>query len=88
MAGDLGGDRPPRVTQEPLPGIVDPIRRLHGPGQRSEPGGRVYFGIVNRMILAELVKVFLMSLVALTGMFLLAGLIQEATQKGLSPGQI
>src|SRR5262245_57894742 len=40
------------------------------------------------MILAELVKVFLMSLIALTGMFLLAGLIQEATQKGLSPGQI
>src|SRR6478735_6660374 len=40
------------------------------------------------MILAELVKVFVMSLVALTGMFLLAGLIQEATQKGLSPGQI
>ena len=48
----------------------------------------MYFGIVNRMILAELVKVFLLSLVALTGMFLLAGLIQEATQKGLSPGQI
>jgi lipopolysaccharide export system permease protein len=40
------------------------------------------------MILAELVKVFLMSLVALTGMFLLAGLVQEASQKGLSPGQI
>jgi lipopolysaccharide export system permease protein len=48
----------------------------------------VYFGLFNRMILAELVKVFLMSLVALTGMFLLAGLIQEASQKGLSPGQI
>jgi len=48
----------------------------------------VYFGIINRMILAELVKVFLMSLVALTGMFLLAGLVQEASQKGLSPGQI
>jgi lipopolysaccharide export system permease protein len=48
----------------------------------------VYLGIVNRMILAELVKVFLMSLVALTGMFLLAGLIQEASQKGLSPTQI
>jgi lipopolysaccharide export system permease protein len=48
----------------------------------------VYFGTINRMILAELVKVFLLSLVALTGMFLLAGLIQEATQKGLSPGQI
>ncbi|HKA08428.1 MAG TPA: LptF/LptG family permease [Gemmataceae bacterium] len=48
----------------------------------------MYFGIFNRMILAELVKVFLMSLIALTGMFLLAGMIQEATQKGLSPGQI
>lgn len=48
----------------------------------------MYFGIVNRMIFAELLKVFLMSLVALTGMFLLAGLIQEATSKGLSPGQI
>src|SRR5262249_45443086 len=30
VAGDLGTDRPPRVTQEPLPGIVDPIRRLLG----------------------------------------------------------
>jgi lipopolysaccharide export system permease protein len=48
----------------------------------------VYFGTINRMILAELVKVFLMSLIALTGMFLLAGLIDEATKKGLSPGQI
>jgi lipopolysaccharide export system permease protein len=48
----------------------------------------VYFGTVNRMILAELVKVFLLSLIALTGMFLLAGLVQEATRKGLSPSQI
>jgi hypothetical protein len=30
VAGDLGGDRPPRVTQEALPGIVDPVRRLLG----------------------------------------------------------
>ena len=30
VAGDFGGDRPPRITQEPLPGIVDPIRRLMG----------------------------------------------------------
>jgi hypothetical protein len=28
--GDLGSDRPPKVTQEALPGIVDPIRRLMG----------------------------------------------------------
>ncbi|MBO0698765.1 MAG: hypothetical protein J2P46_10245 [Zavarzinella sp.] len=30
VAGDLGSDRPPKVTQEALPGIVDPIRRLFG----------------------------------------------------------
>ena len=30
VSGDLGGDKPPRVTQEALPGIVDPIRRLLG----------------------------------------------------------
>lgn len=30
VAGDLGSERPPRVTQEALPGIVDPIRRLMG----------------------------------------------------------
>jgi lipopolysaccharide export system permease protein len=48
----------------------------------------VFLGIVNRMILSELVKVFLMSLIGLTGMFLLAGLIQEASQRGLSPTQI
>ena len=44
--------------------------------------------IINRMILLELVKVFLMSLTALTGLFLLAGLIQEAAQRGLAPHQI
>jgi hypothetical protein len=30
VTGDLGSDHPPRVTQEALPGIVDPIRRLMG----------------------------------------------------------
>jgi hypothetical protein len=30
VAGDLGTDRPPRVTQEALPGIGDQIRRLMG----------------------------------------------------------
>jgi lipopolysaccharide export system permease protein len=44
--------------------------------------------IINRLILLELIKVFLMSLTALTGLFLLGGLIQEASQRGLSPGQI
>jgi hypothetical protein len=30
VTGDLGTDQPPRVTQEALPGVVDPIRRLLG----------------------------------------------------------
>lgn len=40
------------------------------------------------MILMELIKVFLMALTALTGLFMLGGVIQEASQKGLSPAQI
>ena len=44
--------------------------------------------ILNRMIFWELVKVFLLSLVSLTGLFLMAGLIQQATQLGLSPLQV
>ncbi|MEZ6143658.1 MAG: LptF/LptG family permease [Zavarzinella sp.] len=48
----------------------------------------MYFGAINRMIFLELVKVFLITLTALTGMFLLAGLVQEASQKGLSPVQV
>ncbi|MFO0805717.1 MAG: LptF/LptG family permease [Gemmataceae bacterium] len=43
---------------------------------------------LNRMIFIELVKVFLLSLGSLTGLFLLAGIIQQAMQLGLSPGQI
>ena len=48
----------------------------------------MFGSIIHRLILIELFKVFLMSLIALTGLFLLAGLIQEATQRGLSIGQI
>jgi lipopolysaccharide export system permease protein len=40
------------------------------------------------MILWELCKVFVMALVAITGILLMAGLIAEATQQGLGPGQI
>src|SRR5207302_5820589 len=40
------------------------------------------------MILWELVKVFLMSLVGITGILLLAGIIAEASQQGLGPAQI
>ncbi len=44
--------------------------------------------ILFRMILWELCKVFLMALVAITGILLMAGLIAEATQQGLAPTQI
>ena len=43
---------------------------------------------LNRMIFIELVKVFLLTLGSLTGLFLLAGIIQQAMQLGLSPAQI
>lgn len=48
----------------------------------------MFGGILFRMILWELCKVFVMALVAITGILLLAGLIAEATQQGLGPGQI
>jgi lipopolysaccharide export system permease protein len=44
--------------------------------------------IINRLILSELVKVFLMALVSLTGLFLIVGLISEAAQRGLSLMQV
>ena len=44
--------------------------------------------ILNRSIFAELVRVFLLALAGLTGLFLVAGLIQQASQLGLSPQQI
>src|SRR5437868_9500551 len=40
------------------------------------------------MILGELLKVFLLSVTALTGLLLLAGIFQEASKNGLSPTQI
>jgi lipopolysaccharide export system permease protein len=42
------------------------------------------FGILNRMIFWELVRVFLLALAALTGLFLIGGIIQQATQFGVS----
>src|SRR5262249_54602979 len=40
------------------------------------------------MILWELVKVFLMSLIGITGILLMAGIVAEASQQGLGPGLI
>jgi lipopolysaccharide export system permease protein len=48
----------------------------------------MFGGILHRMIFRELVKVFLLSLVGITGILLLAGIVAEASQQGLAPGQI
>lgn len=44
--------------------------------------------ILHRMIFFELFKIFVLSLLGLTGLLLLAGIIAEASQRGLDPGQI
>src|SRR5947199_2990568 len=43
---------------------------------------------LQRQIFADLVRIFLLALVTLTSLFLLAGLIAEATQRGLAPSQV
>jgi len=48
----------------------------------------VFWSILHRTILWELVKVFALSLIALTGLVLLAGIVAEASQRGLQPGQL
>jgi lipopolysaccharide export system permease protein len=48
----------------------------------------VFGTILQRMILWELTKVFVMSLVGITGILLMAGIIAEASQQGLGPTQI
>ena len=46
------------------------------------------FSILHRMILWELLKVFLLSLVAITAILLMAGIVAEASQQGLGPMQL
>jgi lipopolysaccharide export system permease protein len=46
------------------------------------------FTLLQRMILIELFRVFFLCWIGLTGMFLLGGVIAEATQQGLGPAQI
>lgn len=44
--------------------------------------------ILQRMILWDLIKVFAVTLIGLTGLFVLAGLVAEASQRGLAPAQV
>ncbi len=46
------------------------------------------FGILNRMIFWELLRVFLLCLTGLTGLFLIGGIIQQATQFGVGGQQL
>ncbi len=48
----------------------------------------MFWGRIHRMILLELLKVFALALVALTGLILLAGIIAEAMKTGLGPMQM
>ena len=48
----------------------------------------MFGSILHRMILWELVKVFVMSLIGITGILLMAGIVAEASQQGLGPAQI
>ncbi|HWY86288.1 MAG TPA: LptF/LptG family permease [Gemmataceae bacterium] len=49
---------------------------------------RVYWSILHRMIFWELARVFLLALVALTGMLVMGGVVAEASQRGLGPMQL
>src|SRR5437016_1778097 len=57
---------------------------------RSDPVGstQLFPGILSRAIFFELAKVFLMALVAITGIIVLAAVVVEASQRGLGPTQI
>lgn len=48
----------------------------------------VFWGTIHRMILIDLLKVFVVALIGLTGMIMMAGLISEAMKSGLGPMQI
>src|SRR5207248_1755832 len=48
----------------------------------------VYWSILHRMIFWELARVFILALVALTGMLVMGGVVAEATQRGLGPIQL
>ena len=48
----------------------------------------MFLNLLHRMILWELIKIFVLSLVGLTGIYLMAGVVVEASQQGLGPGKV
>ncbi len=48
----------------------------------------MFWSILHRTIFLELIKVFLLCLLSITGILLMAGIVAEASQHGLGPAQI
>jgi lipopolysaccharide export system permease protein len=48
----------------------------------------VFWGLIHRMILVELLKIFFIALIVLTGLILMAGILAEAIKNGVNPVQI
>ena len=48
----------------------------------------MFGSILQRMIFLELVKIFALSLLGITGILVMAGIVAEASQQGLNPAQI
>jgi lipopolysaccharide export system permease protein len=57
-------------------------------GDLATPEAIVGWSILHRMIFLELLRVFLLSLLTLTGLLLMAGIVAEASQRGLPPNQV
>jgi lipopolysaccharide export system permease protein len=49
---------------------------------------RVFWHILQRVIFFELLKIFALALLGITGIIVMAGIVAEATQRGLTPAQI
>ncbi len=54
----------------------------------GEEGPFVPWSILQRYVLGELVRVFALALVAITGILVMAGIVAEAAQQGFGPAQI
>src|ERR1700745_2041244 len=68
--------------------VARPARIRRQPPSVCRTEVDVFLRILHRMILVDLTRVFLMSLIGITGILLLAGIIAEASQQGLGPAQI
>src|SRR5438552_2667109 len=83
---DFPSGEKPKVPSARRPILKTQVRIPRALHVREEVG--VFWSILHRTILWELVRVFLLSLLGITGMLLMAGIVAEATQHGLSPAQI